>query len=329
MSSAVRRTLNSSGECSSSSRSRSTGSSRLHRERRPALGEALDRDLRGAEPADRVLEADQLRVVAERADLDLDRPSKSLLRGLVGGVAVGRSGPAAGSRRRRGAPASESSCARRPTSTASRSAFIRIRVAWPRACASISWSRAVTASSEAMLRSCRSFASQKLLAEAADLALALDHHPRERGQLGLELGLVGQLAVELADLPLELPDQAVPCLDRRVHFGTAVAEEGPLEATHARHRRGALGRHPGRQRKIEPRGLPPEVLELVSLPRLRGEDVQHGVEDSRARSSPRRPRRRCRRAAARPRSSAAACTSSTIARAWRSLRAVQIARKSV
>ncbi len=46
-----------------------------HRERRPALGEALDRDLGGAEPADRVLEADQLGEVAERADLELDRPS--------------------------------------------------------------------------------------------------------------------------------------------------------------------------------------------------------------------------------------------------------------
>src|SRR5215218_8296201 len=44
----------------------------VHRERRPPLGEALDRDFRGADLADRILEADQLREVVERPDLDLD-----------------------------------------------------------------------------------------------------------------------------------------------------------------------------------------------------------------------------------------------------------------
>ena len=241
LSSAVRRTLKSSGERSSSSRSRSTGSSRLHREGRAALGEALDRDLGGAELADRVLEADQLREVAERADLDLDRALEELLR-----LDLARRPLALGARRGLGSPASASasvsSCTRRLTSTASRSAFIRIRVAWPRACAWISSSRAETASSEAMLRSWRSFGLAQLLVEAADLALALDHHPRERGQLGLELGASRPRPLELGGLALELRDLRVPCRDRRVHFGAAVAEEGPLEATHARHRRGALGR---------------------------------------------------------------------------------------
>ncbi len=57
--------------------------------------------------------------------------------------------------------ASVSSCARRPTSTASRNAFILIRVAWPRAWAWISSSLAETDCSEATLRSWRSFASSR------------------------------------------------------------------------------------------------------------------------------------------------------------------------
>src|SRR6185369_17310700 len=43
-----------------------------HREGGAALGEAVDLDLRGADLPDRVLEADQLREVAERADLERD-----------------------------------------------------------------------------------------------------------------------------------------------------------------------------------------------------------------------------------------------------------------
>ena len=52
-----------------------------HRERRPALGEALDRDLGGgADLARRVLEADQLGEVPERADLDPDQALEEALR---------------------------------------------------------------------------------------------------------------------------------------------------------------------------------------------------------------------------------------------------------
>ena len=118
MSGAVRRTLKSSGESSSSSRSRSTGCVEPHRERRAALREALDRDVRGAELADRVLEPDQLRVVPERADLDLDRALEEAVEGSrgrtgrwsAGAVAVVRSRPGTGPRRlpgprRRSAPA--------------------------------------------------------------------------------------------------------------------------------------------------------------------------------------------------------------------------------
>ena len=67
------------------------------------------------------------------------RPSKS-----ASAAALDVAGPSAVEpvRRPRRSSASVSSCARRPTSTASRSAFIRIRVAWPRAWASISSRRA-------------------------------------------------------------------------------------------------------------------------------------------------------------------------------------------
>ena len=43
-----------------------------HRERGPTLGETFDRDVGGAELADRVLEADQLGEIAERTDLEAD-----------------------------------------------------------------------------------------------------------------------------------------------------------------------------------------------------------------------------------------------------------------
>ena len=58
--------------------------------------------------------------------------------------------------------------------------------------------------------------------------------------------------------------------------------------------------------QLEPRRLAPEVLELVALPRLLGEHVQHRSRGSRARSSRPPPPPRCRRAAAPARSSAAA-----------------------
>ena len=123
-----------------------------HRESRATLGEALHRDLRGGvDLSGGVLEADQLREVFERADLDFDLSLEEVLGGLLN-----RTGTVGARLRRvRSAWASVSSWARRPTSTASRSAFIRIRVACPRACAWISPNREETVSSEAMLRSWR------------------------------------------------------------------------------------------------------------------------------------------------------------------------------
>ena len=77
--------------------------------------------------------------------------------------------------------------------------------------------------------------------------------------------------------------------------------------------------------QLEPRGLSPEVLELVALPRILGEDVQHGVEVVEDDPAVRSLALGAAGKQVRP-PSAAVCTSSTIALAWRSLRAVQIAR---
>ena len=82
------------------------------------------------------------------------------------------------------------------------------------------------------------------LGEAADLALALDHHPGEGGKLPLEP--VDRSASSARPRPrpaAPAADPRVPRRDRRVHIEAAVAEEHPLEATHARHRKGAFGRH--------------------------------------------------------------------------------------
>ena len=131
----------------------------VHREGGAALGEAFHRDIGGADLADGLLEADQLGEVTERADLELELALEESVRGwralpfrwcgrddrLRSGGRVGRDDSPAS--------ASFTSRTRLPTSTASRSAFIRIRVAWPRAWACRSSNRAETASSEAMLRS--------------------------------------------------------------------------------------------------------------------------------------------------------------------------------
>ena len=187
----------------------------LHRERRPALGEAFDRDLGGAELADRVLEADQLREVAERADLELDLALEDAVEDLAVPVAVG----VPGSTSVAGVCASVSSCTRRLTSTASRSAFIRIRVAWPRAWAWISSSRAETASSEAMLRSWRSLASRRRsvrprISRSRSITIP-DREDISPFQLGHRL----DLALAFADLASPTPNPAVPHRDRRVHLG--------------------------------------------------------------------------------------------------------------
>ena len=83
-----------------------------------------------------------------------------------------------------------------------------------------------------------------------------------------------------------------------------------------------------RRLQLEPRRLAPEILELVALALLLGEDVQDAVEvveDD--------PARRLRRLGAGRQQLllllSRSFTSSAIARAWRSLRAVQIVRKSV
>ena len=262
LSSAVRRTRKSSGGALFQLAQQLDRLVEAHRERRAALGEALDRDLRGAELADRVLEADQLREVAERADLDLDQALEELL-GVGLGVAVRRwrSAPAAAARLGR-LCASASSCARRLTSTASRSAFIRIRVAWPRACAWISSSRAETASSEAMLRSWRSLASRSRSLRPRISRSRSITMPESEAVSASSSAAARQLA---SARRAQRPDPRVARRDRRIHFGAAVAEERPLEATHARHRRGALGRHLAAVCRLEPRRLAPELLELVAL----------------------------------------------------------------
>src|SRR5881394_4408942 len=72
------------------------------------------------------------------------------------------------------------------------------------------------------------------LAQAADLSLALDHHPRKRSLFGIR----GRRMV------LDGLYRRVARRHRSIDFLAAIAEKRPLEATHARHRRGALGRHP-------------------------------------------------------------------------------------
>jgi hypothetical protein len=163
LSPALRRTLNSSGERSSSSRSSSTGSSRrTERVARPSE----KRSTEISEVASIWSAASSKPTSWEKSSRGpistLTKPSKRFWAARSTGPAPLPFAPAPlGPDATPPAPAcaSVSSCARRPTSTASRSAFILIRVAWPRACAWISSSREDTDSSEAMLRSWRWLAS--------------------------------------------------------------------------------------------------------------------------------------------------------------------------
>ena len=153
--------------------------------------------------------------------------------------------------------------------------------------------------------------------EAADLPLALEHHLRKDSQLLLQpsgrahrvaLQLDGGLGGHLLHLTygvghfaFEGADPLLPRGNGRVHLGAAVAEEGPLEATHARHRKGGGGRIlcaaryanrcstktglercggcPNRvEAKLQARRVAPQLFEPVTLARLGGEDVKNAVE---------------------------------------------------
>src|SRR6187551_681589 len=207
----------------------------VHRERRATLGKALDRDLRSAEAADRVLEADQLREIAERADLQPDQALEELSqRGLrstlAWRLAIGRTAMHLAQLLRttayldRLAQRLHSDPRRLPT---------RLRLDLLQALGN-----GVERGDAAVVALVRLL---QLSAQAADLALALDNHSRKRSQL--RLGLRRRIG-SLARLRQCLLRMALQDRNRRIHITAAVAEKRPLEATHARHRKGALGRHP-------------------------------------------------------------------------------------
>src|ERR671918_913578 len=195
------------------------------RQGRPALGELANRDLRGcADLLRRVLEANQLRKVTERADVDLDQPLEKLLaraRTAALGCWVGAvRGPRLDLDQLRDLlhPAPD------------RNRVLERLHPDPR--------RLATRLSVQLVEPHRHRLQRRQAAVVAVVCLPPRPPP------GVALALASQEHLrEAMQLPLQLPDPRITGPDGRIDFCAPVAEESPPEATHGRQARAAVGRN--------------------------------------------------------------------------------------